>query len=626
MLKTETPLENFSPQEPIYALDIGTRSVIGMLGEVDQGRVRILAVDKQPHQKRSMMDGQIEDIAQVASAVMEVTARLEAKTGRKLTKACVAAAGRSLRMEHGHGELELERPETIGTERLGQLEAAAVANGEEALRPVEGEPQRLFLVGYTVTRLALDGYPMSSLLGHTGKHMEVDVVATFLPSEVIDSLYAVMAKAGLEVASLTLEPIAALNAAIPKDLRLLNLALVDIGAGTSDIAICRDGGVVGYTMATVAGDEITEAIMRAYLVDYTTAEDMKLQLEQGGSVVFTDVLGEQQQCETDELMDSIDAAVQGLADEIADRIQQLNGGPPSALFLAGGRSKMLGLRERVAKSLGINDRRAALSGNHFKTSACSDVVELEDPEYTTPLGIAISAGLGLISDSYRILLNGKPAKLFRNGTLTVLELLMMNGYGYRDLLGKNGRSMVLNVDGKRMVFPGEPAVPAQLRINGSEVSSSTVVHAGDQVEFIPAKAGQDRRVLAGEVMRRVNGQKVFQGGMELQPEEEVGADEPLTTTFVPQVKENPQTADTPIGGMKEPAACSLVFNGNPLTLPGKPDGGPYYLMDLLEYSGIDFQHLDRPVRLEVNGREGSFSQVLQQGDRVEIRYDNRGEN
>lgn len=233
-------------------------------------------------------------------------------------------------------------------------------------------------------------------------------------------------------------------------------------------------------------------------------------------------------------------------------------------------------------------------------------MELEDPEYTTPLGIAISAGLGLISDSYRILLNGKPAKLFRNGTLTVLELLMMNGYGYRDLLGKNGQSMVLNVDGKRMVFPGEPAVPAQLRINGSEVSSSTVVHAGDQVEFIPAKAGQDRRVLAGEVMRRVNGQKVFQGGVELQPEEEVGADEPLTTTFVPQVKENPQTADTPVGVMKEPAACSLVFNGNPLTLPGKPDGGPYYLMDLLEYSGIDFQHLDRPVRLEVNGPGGKF--------------------
>ena len=109
------------------------------------------------------------------------------------------------------------------------------------------------------------------------------MVATFLPSEVVDSLYAVMVEAGLEVASLTLEPIAALNAAIPEDIRLLNLALVDIGAGTTDIALCRDGGVVGYTMATVAGDEITEALMRACLVDYHTAERDQDAAGEGGT-------------------------------------------------------------------------------------------------------------------------------------------------------------------------------------------------------------------------------------------------------------------------------------------------------------------------------------------------------
>lgn len=62
-----------------------------------------------------------------------------------------------------------------------------------------------------------------------GKTMEADVVATFLPGEVVESLYAAMHLAGLQVASMTLEPIAAMNAAIPAELRLLNLALVDIG-------------------------------------------------------------------------------------------------------------------------------------------------------------------------------------------------------------------------------------------------------------------------------------------------------------------------------------------------------------------------------------------------------------
>lgn len=153
-----------------------------------------------------------------------------------------------------------------------------MADAEHKLHGSEEDSQRMLLVGYTATRYQLDGYPLANLLDHTGTTLAADVVATFLPGGVIDSLYAVMRQVGLDVQSLTLEPIAALNAAIPAQLRLLNLCLVDIGAGTSDIAVCRDGGVVGYTMATVAGDEITEALMRAYLVDFETAERIKTRL------------------------------------------------------------------------------------------------------------------------------------------------------------------------------------------------------------------------------------------------------------------------------------------------------------------------------------------------------------
>ena len=149
-------------------------------------------------------------------------------------------------------------------------------------------------MGYTVRQYQLDHYPLSTLRGHKGQELEAQVVATFLPSEVVESLYAVMNRAGLEVASLTLEPIAAMNAAIPAELRLLNLVLVDIGAGTSDIAVCREGSVVGYTMATVAGDEITEALMNAFLVDFHTAERLKTSLESREPVVFTDILGLEQ--------------------------------------------------------------------------------------------------------------------------------------------------------------------------------------------------------------------------------------------------------------------------------------------------------------------------------------------
>ena len=95
--------------ELIYALDIGTRSVIGMLGALEQGRIRILALEKQPHARRAMLDGQIEDIDQVAGAVSLVTHRLEEASGRRLTRACVAAAGRALRTELGRRQMRNKR-------------------------------------------------------------------------------------------------------------------------------------------------------------------------------------------------------------------------------------------------------------------------------------------------------------------------------------------------------------------------------------------------------------------------------------------------------------------------------------------------------------------------------------
>ena len=78
----------------------------------------------------------------------------------------------------------------------------------------------------------------------------------------VDSLEAVLIEAGLEMRGLTLEPIAALEAVIPPTMRHLNLTLVDIGAGTSDIAFTGDGTVRAFAMVPQAGDAVTEAVSR----------------------------------------------------------------------------------------------------------------------------------------------------------------------------------------------------------------------------------------------------------------------------------------------------------------------------------------------------------------------------
>ena len=76
----------------------------------------------------------------------------------------------------------------------------------------------------------------------------------------------------------------------------------------------------------------------------------------------------------------------------------------------------------------------------------------------------------------------------------------------------------------------------------------------------------------------------------------------------------------PPGAAEQPgSAIQIRLNGRPLLLPPKPDGAPHYLMDLLERSGLDFQHLEAPVSLLVNGKDAAFQQVLRSGDTVDIR-------
>ncbi len=485
--KTEVQADNM-----VFSLDIGTRIIIGMVGVVVEDKVKIIAIEKEEHNERAMIDGQIENIEKVSALAKKVKKRLEDKVHTKLKRVSVAAAGRALRTSRVDYEMVLQGPQVIDDEVINRLEAGAISKAEaqfDAENEAQEDTRRFYLVGYTVCQYYLDQYMISSLKDHRGKHIKVDLIATFLPSEVVESLYTTMNKIGLEVASITLEPIAAINAAIPENLRLLNLVIVDIGAGTSDIAACTSGSVTGYTMATIAGDEITESIMKEFLVDFMTAENMKAQIENEEEITFTDILGFERKASRDEIFRCIQGTSESLCREIAGKILDVNGSAPSALFLAGGGSKLAGLKEGLTAALEMDSNRVAIAGNNFRTSAFSDEYDLNNPEYATPLGIAISSGLNMINDSFRVTLNEKSAKLFRSGSFTVMNLLMMNGYGFQDMLGRSGASVSVRVNGKRKVFYGMAAQPASLFINKREGRLSDIVHAGDHIEFVPAVHG-----------------------------------------------------------------------------------------------------------------------------------------
>ncbi len=665
-------MKDLRPQERdlIFALDIGTRSVVGVVGKPSGGRFKAMEIETAEHGSRAMLDGQIDNIQQVGALARRVTERLEERLGVHLERVCVAAAGRALRTQSGHFTLDISQEKTIGAELVSRLEAGALSAAEEALQMEDEVRRQFFMVGYTVAQYRLDNYPLASLLDHSGQLAEADVVATFLPGEVVESLYAAMRAAGLQVSSLTLEPIAAMNAAIPAELRLLNLALVDIGAGTTDIAVCRDGSVTGYTMATIAGDEITESIMRAYLVDFQTAEEIKRNLRPGEAARYTDILGLENTASFEEVHAVIQEPMGRLAEAIAAQVSELNGGAPSALFLAGGGSKLDGLRERVASSLGMDERRVAIAGNNFAKSAFADGLDLNNPEYATPLGIAVSAALGLLNDSYVITLNGETAKLFRSGVLTARDILLMNGYNYSDMLGRSGKNLGITLNGRHMILRGEPAAPAILTVNGEEAAITAVVHAGDDIRFQPARSGKDAAKTLGELLGKQFSGRVLlnnregslktplrQGDVILTlegpagvipplPEEEPEAppeEKPVPPETPPEEKEEkplpapapeppaspePPKPEPPRAEAPKPEAprplirkreVEIILNGKPMVLPPKENGQPYYVMDLLERSGVDFDKLEGPVHLAVNGTECGFSQAVKDRDTITIR-------
>ena len=267
---------SINSEETLFSLDIGTRTVIGTVGVVRDKKFHVISEKFTEHEERAMIDGQIHDISLVAKAVNKVKTEIEEELGFKLEKVAIAAAGRFLRTTIVKSELTIDSDKEINKELIRSLELTAVKMAEEKVN--EETIGKLYCVGYSVKNYYLNGYAISNLLGHKGQDISSEVIATFLPRSVVDSLYAVTKKVDLTVTNLTLEPIAAMEAAIPQNLRLLNLALVDIGAGTSDIAISSNETISAYGMVAMAGDKVTEAIAQACLVDFNAAEKIKKQI------------------------------------------------------------------------------------------------------------------------------------------------------------------------------------------------------------------------------------------------------------------------------------------------------------------------------------------------------------
>ncbi|WP_255298497.1 cell division protein FtsA [Brevibacillus dissolubilis] len=491
-------------QELIFALDIGTRSVVGLVVAADGEQYRVVDCAIQEHSERSMLDGQIHDVVAVANVIRQIKDRLSEKHGT-LTQVAVAAAGRSLRTRRVSIEVDIRHLPTIQKDDILTMEFSAVQEAQAQLAHElnETDSTRYYCVGYSVVNYYLDNEMIGSLIDQRGDLARVDVIATFLPRVVVDSLLAALKRCDLDMQALTLEPIAAINVLIPSTMRRLNIALVDIGAGTSDIALTEEGAITAYGMVPVAGDEITDALMNAFLLDFPVAEEVKRAINTSETVSFLDILGMEHTLTREEITAAIDNDIANLAHKIAGKILELNGKAPQAVMLIGGGSLTPNLPAKVAEMLEMPAARVAVRGADAIKQFVGENPIITGPEFVTPVGIAVAARRQPIK-YITVTVNDNPIRIFDLRKMTLGDALISAGLDIRRLHGRPGLAMSLTVNGRMKIIPGGHGTAPQITKNGEPAALDTTLANDDVIHVIPGENGQNAKATITDVIDTVD--------------------------------------------------------------------------------------------------------------------------
>lgn len=512
-------MSNAYPDKMVFGLDIGTRSIVGTVGyKTSERGFSVVAQCTKMHETRAMMDGQIHDIGSVAATISQVRKELENQTGRKLNDVCIAAAGRVLNTATAYAEVTFDEETVITEEMIHSLEMLGVEQAHKKMKEeTKDNEHNFFCVAYTVVHYYLNDFMITNLEEHKAIKIGAEVLATFLPDEVIDGLYSAVQKAGLQVENLTLEPIAAMQVAIPENFRLLNIALVDVGAGTSDICITKDGSVVAYGMIPMAGDMLTEEIAKKRLVDFKLAEKIKLETStKKKTITYKDIMGLKQKVEREDVLADVKDRISQITKAVAEQIIQLNGGKPvSAVFVVGGGGKVTGFTEKLSEYLKLPKERVALRGEEV-LSAVSFLQEgiKKDPLLVTPIGICLNY-YEQRNNFIFVRVNEERIKLYDNGKLTIVDAALQYGYPNEKLFPARGRELTFTVNGEKRMVRGELGEAAVIRLNGKSAGINSPIVQNDEIVIEESTKGTAASCTIGKLPEfkqtisfSVNGNKV----------------------------------------------------------------------------------------------------------------------
>jgi cell division protein FtsA len=250
----------------VVGLDIGTAKVMAVVAEVmADGELRIAGLGVAP--SHGLKRGVVVNIDATVQSIQQALKEAEMMADCKITRVYTGITGSHIRGQNSTGMVIVRDKEVTPVDVARVVETAKAINIPN--------DQRLLLV--QAQEFVIDGHEVKEPIGMSGGRLEVKVHIVTGAGSAAENIVKCVRRCGLEVEQLVLNPSASSHAVLTEDEKDLGVALVDIGAGTTDVAVFTDGAIRHTAVIPIAGDLITSDIAMALRTPTKDAEEIKIE-------------------------------------------------------------------------------------------------------------------------------------------------------------------------------------------------------------------------------------------------------------------------------------------------------------------------------------------------------------
>jgi len=376
-------------------LDVGTEMAKALVFVVEEGRGEILGVGRQPQGHFDMQDGLVTDIEAVVENCHLALQQAEVMAGVGGRDTIVGMAGE---LTKGVATTTtVERPKPWEKLTIPEIERVLQKVQKEALEQISeqiswetGLPDiEVRLVNSAVVSVQIDGHTVSNPLGFQGRHLTISVFNAFAPLVHTGAMRTIVEALDLDLLSIVAEPYAVASALTNRPAMNYGGVVIDIGGGTTDVALLRDGGIEGTKAFALGGRAFTKRLAMRRRLSFEAAENLKLRYARG----------ELPPQESTSIVTALAPDVQTWIDGVHLLLEELagEGQLPPYIYLCGGSSALPDL-QKALKDFEWSKRLPMSRPAEIMVLSPRDIDSMQDttglltgPQDVTPLGLAYQA-------------------------------------------------------------------------------------------------------------------------------------------------------------------------------------------------------------------------------------------